>query len=48
MKSEQKTGIHGLPLRGTVIQKPVPKNTVSMEAELFSYTKKIEQQVEQL
>lgn len=48
MRPEQKTGIHGLPLRGTVIQKPVSKDTVSIEAELFSYTKKIEQKVEQL
>ena len=48
MRPEQKTGIHGFPLKGAVIQKPVSKDTVSIEAELFSYTKKIEQVVEQL
>ena len=48
MKPEQKTGIHGLELKGAVIQKPVSKDTVCVEAELFSWRKKIEQQAEQL
>ena len=48
MRPEQKTGAHGFPLKGTVIQKPVSKDTTCMKAELFSYIKKIEQKVEKL
>jgi len=48
IRPEQKTGEHGLPLKGAVFQKPVPKDTVSLEVELFSYSKKIEQIIEYL
>ena len=48
LSTEEKTGMHGLPLRGAVIQKPVPKDTVSLEAELFSYSMKMEQKIEKL
>ncbi|MBE5955828.1 MAG: hypothetical protein E7253_05190 [Lachnospiraceae bacterium] len=48
LRPEQKTGVHGLPLKGAVIQKPVSKDTDSLEAELFSYNKKVEQKIEQL
>ena len=48
VRPEEKTGMHGLPLRGAVIQKPVPKDTVSLEAELFSYSMKMEQKIEKL
>lgn len=48
MRPEEKTGSHSLPLKGTVIQKPVSKDTRCIEAELFSYTKKVEQRVEKL
>lgn len=42
MKPDQKTGIHGLPLRGCVIQTPVSPDTVKIPAELFCYYEKIE------
>ena len=48
VKPEEKTGIHGLPLKGAVIQKAVAKETICIEAELFSYSKRIEQKVEKL
>lgn len=35
LKPDKKTGTHGLPLKGCVIQTPVPPETVKISAELF-------------
>ena len=40
LKPDQDTGIHGLPLKGCVIQMPVSPDTVKIPAELFSYQEK--------
>lgn len=41
-KPEKETGIHGLKLRGEIIQKPLDKDALSLEAELFSYYTMVE------
>ena len=41
-KPEKETGIHGLKLRGEIIQKPLDKDTESLEAELFCYYTMVE------
>ena len=40
LKPDRKTGIHGLPLKGDVIQTVVSPNTVKIPAELFLYYEK--------
>lgn len=37
LKPDKKTGTHDLPLKGCVIQTPVPPDTVKISAELFMY-----------
>lgn len=37
LKPDQETGTHGLPLKGCVIQTPVPPDTTRIPAELFLY-----------
>lgn len=37
LKPDKKTGTHDLPLKGCVIQTPVPPDTVKISAELFLY-----------
>ncbi len=41
LKPDQKNGVHGLPLKGCVIQTPVPEGTASLRAELFCYHEKV-------
>ena len=41
-KPEKETGIHGLKLRGAIIQKPLDKEVTNLEAELFSYHTMVE------
>ena len=48
VKPDRETGTHGLKLRGCVIQKPLEAYTQTLEAELFSYSKLIQKQVETL
>lgn len=48
VKPDEETGTHGLKLRGCVIQKPLDANTKVLEAELFSYSKKIQKSEETL
>lgn len=45
-KPDAETGVHGLKLRGCVIQKPLEQEERTLEAELFSYSGKIEKRVE--
>ena len=48
VKPEEETGAHGLKLRGCVIQKPLDKDEKTLEAELFSYSKKVEKRWERI
>ncbi len=48
VKPEAETGAHGLKLRGCVIQKPLDKDEKTLEAELFSYSKKVEKRWERV
>ena len=48
VKPDKETGTHGLKLRGCVIQNPLEAHTQTLEAELFSYSKVIQKQVETL
>ena len=41
-KPKKETGIHGLKLRGEIIQKPLDKDTENLEAELFCYYTMVE------
>lgn len=43
LKPDSEIGAHGLKLYGDVIQKPLEKETEEIEAELFSYSKRIQQ-----
>ncbi len=43
-KPEKETGIHGLKLRGEMIQKPLDRDTKSLEAELFCYYTMVEKE----
>ena len=42
LKPDSEMGVHGLKLYGDVIQKPLEKETKEIEAELFSYSKRIQ------
>lgn len=48
VKPEAETGAHGRKLRGCVIQKPLDKHEKILEAELFSYSKKVEKRWERV
>ena len=48
VKPDEKTGMHGLPLCGCVIQTPIGAEVKALQAELFSYSKRIEKRIEQL
>lgn len=48
LKPDQKTGTHGLPLKGHVIQTVVSPDTVKVPAELFLYFEKSSEWVEQI
>jgi len=37
IKSDEKTGVLGLPFKTAMIQEPMPKDTQMIAAELFSY-----------
>lgn len=41
LKPDQETGMHGLPLKGCVIQTPVSPDTTKIPAELFLYLERI-------
>ena len=41
-KPEKETGVHGLKLRGEMIQKPLDKDITTLDAELFSYYTMVE------
>ena len=45
-KSDKKTGTHNLPLKGCVIQTPVPPDTAKIPAELFLYFEKVDEWTE--
>lgn len=47
-KPDQETGSHGLPLKGCVIETPVPPDTTRIPAELFSYHEQIAAWTEQI
>jgi len=47
LKPDRKTGTHGLPLKGDVIQAPVPPDTVKIPAEMFLYFEKAKEWEEQ-
>ena len=40
LKPDQETGIHGLPLKGCVMQTPLSPDTAKISAELFLYHEK--------
>ena len=40
LRPDAETGTHGLPLKGCVIQTPVPPDTSEIPAELFMYYEK--------
>ncbi len=42
LKPDKEIGIHNLPLKGCVIQTPVPPNTFKIPAELFLYFEKVD------
>lgn len=42
LKPDKEIGIHNFPLKGCVIQTPVPPNTFKIPAELFLYFEKVE------
>ncbi len=42
LNPDQKTGIHGLPLKGAVISTPFPQGTAAVSAELLFYMEKTE------
>ncbi len=46
LKSDKKTGIHNLPLKGCAIQTAVSKDTTKIPAELFSYLEKVQEWIE--
>ncbi len=46
LKPDQETGTHGLPLKGCVIQTPVPPDTAKIPAELFLYHEKADEWTE--
>ena len=46
LKPRQETGTHGLPLKGCVIQTPVPPDTTQIPAELFLYHEKADEWTE--
>lgn len=46
IKPDMETGVHGLKLYGDVIQKPLDRETKEIEAELFSYSKRIQKRIE--
>lgn len=48
LKPDQKTGTHGLPLKGCVMQTPVSPDTIKIPAELFLYYEKVEEWEEQV
>lgn len=48
LKPDKETGAHGLPLKGAVMQTPVPPDTAKIPAELFSYFEKTEEWEEKL
>ena len=48
LKPDQKTGTHGLPLKGCVMQTPVSPDTVKIPAELFLYYEKVEEWTERV
>ncbi len=46
LKPDKETGTHGLPLKGCVIQTPVPPDTSKIPAELFLYYEKVREWTE--
>lgn len=48
VKPEQEKGEHGYKLRGCVIQKPLDRDVVMLEAELFSYSEIAKKRIEKL
>ncbi len=46
LKPDQETGSHGLPLKGCVIQTPVPPDTTRIPAELFLYYERVDEWIE--
>lgn len=42
LKPDKKTGTHGLPLKGCVMQTPLPPDTMKIPAELFLYHEKMD------
>lgn len=48
VRPDTEIGAHGLKLRGCMIQKPLDKETKTLEAELFSYSKAIQKRVEKI
>lgn len=48
VKPDAETGSHGLKLQACVIQKPLNKDEKILEAELFSYSRKVEKRVERV
>ncbi len=46
LKPDQETGTHGLPLKGCVIQTPVPPDTIKIPAELFLYHERVDEWTE--
>ena len=42
LKSDKKMGIHGLPLKGCVIQTAVSPDTTKIHTELFIYMEKVD------
>lgn len=47
-RPDAENGTHGLKLRGCIIQTPVERDAVSLDAELFSYTELVKQYTEKV
>lgn len=47
-RPDKEVGLHGLKLRGCIIQTPVSTDTTELEAELFSYTEIVKQDVRKI